>query len=136
MRLTLALTCALLAVSPVLAQELIYSFPLDVDPGWTTEGAWAFGSPSGQGGEHGGPDPIKGNTGAYVYGYNLNGDYPNYMGSTMWLTTNALDLTGYSGVTLSFYRWLGVEARCYDEATLQVSVDGTTWYNVWTNPDI
>ncbi|MFQ5807612.1 MAG: S8 family serine peptidase, partial [Phycisphaerae bacterium] len=41
--------------------ELIYSFPLDSDPGWASEGQWAFGQPAG-GGSHNG-DPTAGRTG-------------------------------------------------------------------------
>ena len=29
--------------------SLAYSFPMDTDPGWDTEGQWAFGQPTGSG---------------------------------------------------------------------------------------
>ncbi|UCG17374.1 MAG: S8 family serine peptidase, partial [Phycisphaerales bacterium] len=68
--------------------RLVYSFPLDTDPGWATEGQWAFGVPTG-GGSHSG-DPTSGYSGSNVYGYNLLGDYPNYM-PQYFLTTPAID---------------------------------------------
>ncbi|MFP6596163.1 MAG: hypothetical protein VCC01_01790, partial [Candidatus Hydrogenedentota bacterium] len=48
-------------------------FNMDSNPGWTTEGAWAFGTPTGGGTNSG--DPTSGHTGSNVYGYNLSGDY-------------------------------------------------------------
>ncbi|MDY7107603.1 MAG: C25 family cysteine peptidase, partial [Planctomycetota bacterium] len=68
----------------------IYTFNMDSDPGWSGEGLWAFGQPTGGGGDHGGPDPTGGYTGNYVCGYNLNGDYENYL-SERHLTTDAID---------------------------------------------
>ena len=56
---------------------LVHSVPLDSDPRWFTVGDWAFGQPTGEGGESGYPDPTSGHTGGYVYGYNLDGDYDN-----------------------------------------------------------
>ena len=35
------------------APALEHEWTLSTDPGWTTEDQWAFGQPSGQGGEHG-----------------------------------------------------------------------------------
>ncbi|MBU0639753.1 MAG: hypothetical protein KKB50_12875 [Planctomycetes bacterium] len=126
---------AVLLVTTAWAQNEVYSFPMDDDPGWAVEGDWAFGVPTGGGGSSGGPDPASGYTGENVYGYNLNGDYPNYMDETLWLTTKALDFTGYTEVQLHFQRWLGVEAICYDEAWIEVSSDGVNWVEVWHNPD-
>ena len=37
--------------------ELAYSWDMDTDPGWTTQGSWAWGNPTGGGGQHGGPEP-------------------------------------------------------------------------------
>jgi hypothetical protein len=107
---------------------------LDEDPGWTTEGDWAFGQPTGGGSSHGGPDPTAGHTGLNVYGYNLAGDYPNNLPARH-LTTTAIDCTDLFNVRLAFWRWLGVEAPDYDQASISVSHDGTTWTRVWTNPD-
>jgi C1A family cysteine protease len=113
---------------------LVYSWPLNEDPGWSTEREWEFGEPQGQGGQHGGPDPTSGYTGTNVYGYNLQGDYPNGLPETH-LTTYALDLSNYYNVVLEFQRWLGVERSMYDHASISVSTDGETWKTVWENPD-
>ena len=113
--------------------RLLHYFPLDTDPGWTCQGGWAFGQPTG-GGSHSG-DPTSAYTGHNVYGYNLNGDYPNKMVTTQYLTTSAIDCTGSMDVVLRFRRWLGVEDGQYDSASVQVSNDGTTWTTVWGNPE-
>jgi len=112
--------------------ELAYSFPMDSDPGWTTEGSWAFGHPTGAGGEYGNPDPSNGYTGTNVYGYNLAGDYENSMPERH-LTTTAIDCSDLEQVTLKFWRWLGVEQSVYDHAYLRVSNDGSTWTTIWQN---
>ena len=114
--------------------ELVYSFPLGSSPGWTTEGSWAYGQPTGGGGDHGYADPKSGHTGLNVYGYNLSGDYTNYM-SERDLTTSAIDCSDLSGVTLKFWRRLGVEQPAYDHAYVRVSNDGTNFTTVWTNTE-
>ncbi len=113
---------------------VIYSNPLDSDPGWMTEAAWAFGSPAGLGGENGHPDPAAGHTGSNVYGYNLSGDYDNYLPASV-LRTGAFDLTDNSGVQLRFWRWLGVEQPQYDQVAITVEVDGGAAVTVWANQD-
>ncbi len=112
--------------------ELLYSFTMDTDPGWSTQGQWAFGQPVGGGGAYGSPDPTSGYTGSFVYGYNLAGDYLNNM-SQYWLTSQALDCSGYRDITVRFQRWLGVEDPSFDHAIFQASNDGVTWQTVWQN---
>ena len=99
----------------------------DSDPGWTTTGDWAFGVPAGLSG-----DPSSGFTGTNVYGYNLNGDYPNSL-AEMPLTSTAFNCTGYENISLDFYRWLGVESSTWDHAKVQVSNNGSTWTDVWVH---
>ena len=55
------------------APEAAYVFNFDSNPGWTTEGQWAYGMPTGGGSHY--MDPTSGYTGSNVYGYNLAGDY-------------------------------------------------------------
>jgi hypothetical protein len=125
----LAVSIVLAAMVPAIAAaEVIVSFPLDVDPGWTTEGQWEFGVPLG-GGSHC-YDPTSGHTGTNVYGYNLSGDYADNI-PAYYLTTTALDCSGYNNVSLNFWRWLGVESASYDHATVEVSNDGSIWSTVW-----
>ncbi|MEZ6235210.1 MAG: GC-type dockerin domain-anchored protein [Phycisphaerales bacterium] len=109
----------------------IYEFNMDTNPGWTTEGEWAFGQPQGLG--SGNADPTSGFTGLNVYGYNLAGDYLNNMPEFN-LTTTPLDLSGYADLNLSFQRWLGVERAQYDHARVQVASGSLGFTNIWENP--
>lgn len=112
--------------------SLQYEWLLDSDPGWDTQGQWAFGQPSGGGGQYGGPDPTSGYSGDNVYGYNLSGDYENNLPERH-LTSSAIDCANLYDVHLEFWRWLGVEDPTYDHAYVQVSNDGTSWTTVWQN---
>jgi len=114
--------------------QVVYEWNMNANPGWTTQGQWAWGQPTGGGGQYGGPDPTSGHTGTNVYGYNLSGDYVNYL-SESHLTTTAIDCTGVSAVTLKFWRWLGVERNTYDHAYVRASANGTSWTTIWQNPD-
>jgi len=109
--------------------QVIYSYPMNSDPGWTMDSGWGFGQPAGACG-----DPSGGFTGTSVYGYNLAGCYTNNLTPRRHLTTGLIDMTGVTGVQLRFRRWLGVERSFYDFATIDVTTDGGTWNNVWTNP--
>jgi len=109
-----------------------YSWNMDQDPGWLTRGQWAWGQPTGRGGEHGGPDPTGGYTGNNVYGYNLDGDYTNNM-TPKFLATTPINCSNLIRVTLKFQRWLGVEKNAYDHANIQVSNDKTNWTTIWEN---
>ncbi len=109
--------------------QIVYDFPMDIDPGWSADADWGFGQPTG-GGTHNG-DPSSGFTGNNVYGYNLNGDYPNNLSPIRYLTTTVLDCTDFTDTTLEFQRWLGVESATYDHANIEVSNDGVNWSTVW-----
>jgi hypothetical protein len=113
------------------ASGLMYEFPLDSDPGWATEGLWAFGQPTGGGSHY--RDPTAGHTGENVYGYNLYGDYTSNM-PAYYLTMPAIDCTDRLLVELRFWKWLGVESSEFDHATVEVSSDGSNWTEVWSNP--
>jgi hypothetical protein len=119
---------ATVTVTVIGVPELVYGFPLDTNPGWTTTGAWAFGHPTG-GGSHL-KDPSNGHTGTNVYGYNLTGDYTNSL-PARYLTTTALNCGNLTAVELRFWRWLGVES--VDHAGIEISTDGATWSSVWSN---
>jgi hypothetical protein len=112
----------------------VYTFLLDSDPGWSTQGQWAFGQPTGQGGAlHGFPDPTSGATGPNVYGVNLNGDYSTTYGGPYYLTLGPLDLSTANTTTLQFQRWLNSDYAPYVQDMVEVSSDGSTWSTVWTN---
>ena len=113
--------------------RLVYDFPMDVDPGWSIEGDWEFG-PATAGGSHNG-DPGAAHTGTNVFGYNLGGDYLNFM-PQYYLTTGALDCSVLNDVELRFWRWLGVESYPgydVDHATVEISSDGVNFDIIWEN---
>jgi hypothetical protein len=114
------------------APSLVYSFPMNANPGWSTQGLWAFGQPSGDGGQYGNADPGSAHTGSNVYGYNLSGDYENNL-SERHLTTTAIDCSDLSDVSVKFWRYLNVEQPSYDHAYVRVSSNGSTWTTVWEN---
>lgn len=115
--------------------QTLYEANMDTDPAWTFDAAsdWAWGVPTGSGGERGNPDPTSAYTGVNVVGYNLSGDYAAGMNSTVWATMPAINCTGQSNVTLQFYRWLNVERSDYDYAVIQASTDKADWTTIWEN---
>jgi len=127
---------AVVGALPLTDPEVVFSELLDADPGWATEGQWQFGVPTGQGGwDDGYPDPTSGHTGENVYGVNLDGDYDTAFGGPYYLTTNAIDCTGYSDVHLDFWRYLNSDYPGYVDSTIDVSSDGVHWVNVYKNSD-
>ncbi len=110
-------------------QQLVYEYNMDTDPGWSEEGLWDHGTPLGGGTRN--HDPTSGYTGSNVYGYNLYGDYTNGMLETMYLTTSAHDCSLLTETELRFQRWLGVESSTFDQAMVEISVNGADWYPVW-----
>jgi hypothetical protein len=120
--------------TPIPERDLLQNFPMDADPGWTTQGQWEFGVPEGGNGDHGRPDPNSAYTGSNVYGYNLSGGYTNDM-SEHYLTTTAIDCSICQNTQLRFWRWLNVERSRYDHAYVRVSTNGTSWTTVWENSD-
>ena len=111
----------------------VMQWNMNTNPGWTTSGQWAWGTPSGNGGEYGNPDPTSGVTGQNVYGYNLGGDYANNLQQTH-LTTGSIDVSDISNLQLTFARYLNVEQPVYDHAYVSARVDNGAWTTVWSNP--
>ena len=112
----------------------VLDWNFDSDPGWSTQGEWAFGQPTGQGGSSfGNADPTSGATGNNVYGVNLNGDYSLNVGS-MNLTSEAIDCSNYSDTSVSFERWLNCDYQSYVINKFEVSNDGANWSTMWENP--
>ncbi len=98
----------------------------DSDPAWTTQGDWAFGSPSASGG------PGSGFTGANCYAYNLTGDYPDNLPAQR-LTTHAFDCSDLSNARLEYRRWLAIESSSYDQARIEISNNGSSWTTLWSH---
>jgi hypothetical protein len=107
----------------------------DSDPGWSTQGEWAFGTPTGDGGEsNGNPDPNSGYTGSNVYGVNLSGDYSTTVtGAYRYVTTTAINCTGRTNVELRFWRWLNTDLPAYAPAKIEVSDNNSDWSDVWVS---
>lgn len=118
----------------VLPAQRVFYFPMDVDPGWTKSGAWAFGTPlGGGGGSFGFPDPTSGATGTKVYGVNLSGNHSTTLGTTFVLTSSVLNFTGKTNCVLQFQRWLNSDFPPFVQLTIEVSTNGTTYTRVWGN---
>ncbi|MBI4722944.1 MAG: hypothetical protein HY769_08145 [Candidatus Stahlbacteria bacterium] len=58
-------------------------------------------------------------------------NYLDNMSTTYWATSPAINCVGYTRVYLRFQRWLQIGAS--DNVYIQVSPDGATWTEVWTN---
>ena len=123
------------AMSVAQAPSTVLFIDLGTDPGWTTTGEWNYGIPTGAGGtSYGYNDPTSGATGSNVYGINLTGDYSLTAGDPQYLTTTALNLAGFTAAHLRFKRWLNADMSPFCTDTVEVSNDGTTWTNLFTNP--
>jgi hypothetical protein len=119
------------------ARKSIFETMLDVSPGWTTEGLWQFGVPTGRGGtEAGNPDPTSGYTGENVYGLNLHGDYTVAVDGPHYLIAGPFDCRAYRDIRLQFARWLNSDEADYVQATVEISTDGTTWSVIWRHRDV
>jgi len=111
---------------------VIYDEPLDADPGWVLQGQWEFGVPTGQRcGAWGNNDPTSGHTGSNVVGVNLEGCYDLAIDGPHSATAGPFDLSGYSDITLQFWRWLNTDIPEYVRSTIEVSTDGQNWSVVW-----
>ncbi|MBK8036330.1 MAG: M36 family metallopeptidase [Verrucomicrobiaceae bacterium] len=114
------------------------SFDLGTDPGWTTSGQWAYGTPTGSGGSAAGgagnADPTGGATGSSVFGVNLAGNAATAVGGPFYLTSTPVDLSTRKTTRLRFKRWLNTNVLSSTRATVEVSTNGTTWREVFVNP--
>ncbi len=114
---------------------VFFSELMNSDPGWSISGSeWAFGIPDWSNQDtYGLYGATSAHSGVNVYACRLTGDYANNIDGTYYLTTSAIDCSGYTNVTLGFQRWLSVERDVYDHANLQASSNGSTWVTVWEN---
>lgn len=116
---------------------VVAAFLMDEDPGWDLGlGAWSFGTPLGRGNtSYGGAhaDPLSGLGGPYVVGHRIDGtgNYPANRPAGEYATAGPFDCSQYSGIQLYFDYWLNVEWD--DEASIEVSTDGSVWETVWAN---
>ena len=120
----------------LLVQSKPFSFDLTTNPGWTTQGEWAWGTPTGGGGGGGFADPTTGFTGTKVFGVNLSGNYSTTPGGPFYLTAGPFNLSGAVASKLKFRRWLNTDFQPFAYATVEVSNNGTTWTSVYDNGTI
>jgi cysteine-rich repeat protein len=105
----------------------IWCASMDTDPMWNQSGnygtEWNWGESTGAGG-----DPYLAHTGDKNWGTQVggNGLYP--ASTATWSETPAIDTSQYANVHLQYWRWLGVEDRSYDAATIEVNGQ-TAWQN-------
>ena len=139
---TITLAClaiAALAITTRATAEptMQYQWLLDDAPAWAMSGEWAYGVPLGLGGEQfGNADPASGYTGENVCGVNLYGDYSTEIGGPYYLTIGPIDLTGVSGSSLHFWRWLNVDWLPWVSAKVEVSNDDANWVTLWENAHV
>jgi hypothetical protein len=110
----------------VVVPVAMYSVDMNVNPGWTLEPDWQYGTPS----YTVGTGPMSGFTGTKIIGYNLSGSYPNRL-DMKYATTPVINCSGSSSVILRFHRWL--RTRSSDNAVVEVSTNGMNWMNVWSS---
>ena len=102
--------------------------------GWTTGATlgvnqWALGTATAAPAY----DPNAGHSPTKVRGTVLtgNGNYAN--DRNMWVRTPAINCVGKTGIHLRYWRHLTCEDGIYDQATIAVSTNGTTWTQLWAN---
>jgi hypothetical protein len=118
----------------------------ETNAGWTLTGEFQIAAPQGLGGGNGGisPDPTTAYAGSNVLGVDLTGlgnnpgNYePNLSDRAYQAISPTFDFTGYTNVTLSFRRWLGVQNGNQDKAYIDLSINnGNTWITtpIYENP--
>jgi len=134
----LVVVLALTVVPALAATQVVKTFNMNTNPGWTLEGDWAFGLPQGLGGDpdtHAGRDPNSTESAGNVLGENLAGNYTATVDESA--ISGDIDLSGKVGVKLTFKSWLEVQDSLHDQATVEVSNDGGgSWTEVFKNsPD-
>jgi hypothetical protein len=126
---------------------VIYSDDFSINRGWSglgSSGEWTIGAATGgsgtEGGDtYGGPDPSTDHSPTSdnkLLGNDLTsgtgGDYSPSLTSTDYATSPIINCANYTGVQLTFYRWLGVERNQYDHAYLQ-AFNGSSWVTLFAN---
>ncbi|MCB0805659.1 MAG: PKD domain-containing protein [Bacteroidales bacterium] len=128
-------------ISTLGGNQVFYSEGFEGANAWTLTGEFEIGSPIGLGGEHGNPDPTSAYAGNNVLGVDLTGlgtylgDYEAGLTSKQYQAISpTINCSGFTGVSLNFQRWLGLERAQYDHGYIDISNNnGSTWTQIWTN---
>jgi hypothetical protein len=122
----------------------IFTDDFSTNLGWTGlggNGEWTIGVATGGAGNdgYGGPDPALDHSPSSdnkLLGNDLTsgtgGDYSPSLSTTYYVTSPLIDCSSFTGVQMSYYRWLGVEQNSYDHAYLQ-AFNGTSWVTLFEN---
>lgn len=108
--------------------DVIYFSDFEADGGgWAADNDWERGIPIGANGSalggFGGPEPVGGLSGDFVWGTVIGGLHSPSTVSTL---TQTFDFTGFSDVTLDFFEWIDSGSDEFDTAV--VAGDGTELY--------
>ncbi len=108
----------------------IWCEAFDHDPMWTRSGTapaeWQWARPTTAGRVSG--DPSVTHAGTYIYGTNLAQDGAYGAGETTAVETPTIDASAFQIIHLQYWRWLTVEDRQLDQASIVASTD-TIWHN-------
>jgi hypothetical protein len=117
----------------LLMQQTFWDDDFETDKGWTLTGEFERGTPGGNNGDHGNPNPTSAYSGTNAIGTDLDGAYPNNLSDREYTATSpVIDCSGYKDITLNFQRWLNLEQNQYDKGYIDY-YDGSSWTNIWTN---
>ncbi len=129
----------------VVGDRIVFYFDdFSFDQGWTGlggSGEWTIGPAGGGSGGSGAGDPADDHTATsddYVLGNDLNpadGSYNASLGQTYWVYSPMFDLSGFAGVQMRYFHWLGVESPTYDHAKLEI-FNGTAWVTLFANSGV
>ncbi|MBN2132342.1 MAG: S8 family serine peptidase [Sedimentisphaerales bacterium] len=118
------------SISVTVVPDAIYCAGMNADPNWQLDEGWTWSEPTEEDVANG--DPNAGHTGASAVRYSLTGGrHAQRDRDTQYATTGPIDCRGYRNVTLGFWQWLTAQAH-YDDAAVQVSLDGENWQDLWT----
>lgn len=115
-----------------------YNDDFDGSLNWTLTGEFQVGTPVGNGGSPGNPNPVGAHSGTFALGTDLTGlganpyNYePELSESTAYLATSEnLNLLYYKDLNFFFWRHLNIEV--WDRASIDISTDdGATWNPIW-----
>ena len=118
---------------------ILFGDDFSTDKGWTGYGGtanWERGSATAGGGvAHGYPDPGTDHSASgdnNILGTTIGGDYAANIFPTDWIVSPVIDCSGATAVSLSFWKYLGLESNVYDHGYIE-AFNGTIWVNIWSN---
>ncbi len=99
--------------------QVIYSSDFEGDNGgWSGDNDWEWGSPVGFAGSNSSLEPIGGHSGNNAWGTVIGGDHSP---STVSSLTQTFDVTGYTGLSMTFWEWSDSGGNTFDMAAVLVN---------------